>query len=223
MSEKISQMTSGNPAQGSDQIPINRGGANFSVTAQSIANLGGGASSPIGSRICPLPPLYSNFASGSYAGTTLWLYIPASSIQAIGSRFKLTYAATPTSANVKIAQAVVRRQNPVALSNFQQNFSYLDSTPITWGGNPTPTFSAVGLYESDAINVAIDTAHDYWFLIYIDPTTNGNSATTFVDTTGVTNNFLAGYDVSGNVCGNVSPVGLTPQRYLVGMQVVAIA
>jgi hypothetical protein len=42
MSEKISQMTSGNPAQGSDQIPINRGGANFSITAASIAALAGG-------------------------------------------------------------------------------------------------------------------------------------------------------------------------------------
>jgi hypothetical protein len=43
MSLKISQMTSGNPAQGSDQIPINRSGANFSLTAASIAAL---ASSP---------------------------------------------------------------------------------------------------------------------------------------------------------------------------------
>src|SRR5580692_4807669 len=42
MSEKISQLTSGNPAQGSDQIPINRGGSNFSITAASIAALAGG-------------------------------------------------------------------------------------------------------------------------------------------------------------------------------------
>lgn len=37
---KISQLTDGNPAQSNDQIPINRGGANFRITAGSISNLG---------------------------------------------------------------------------------------------------------------------------------------------------------------------------------------
>ncbi len=36
---KISALTSGNPAQSSDQLPINRGGSNFSITAGSIASL----------------------------------------------------------------------------------------------------------------------------------------------------------------------------------------
>jgi hypothetical protein len=40
-SEKISQLTNGNPAQNGDLIPIARGGANFSVTPQSIAALAG--------------------------------------------------------------------------------------------------------------------------------------------------------------------------------------
>lgn len=39
---KISQLTPGNPAQGGDSIPIARGGANYFVTAASIAALGGG-------------------------------------------------------------------------------------------------------------------------------------------------------------------------------------
>lgn len=45
MSEKISQMPSGNPAQGGDLIPIARSGSNFGITAASIAALatsGGG-------------------------------------------------------------------------------------------------------------------------------------------------------------------------------------
>jgi len=37
--EKISQLTDGNPAAIGDQIPINRGGANFSVTTESVAAL----------------------------------------------------------------------------------------------------------------------------------------------------------------------------------------
>ena len=37
--KKISQLTDGNPAQSADQIPINRAGANFRVTAGSIIDL----------------------------------------------------------------------------------------------------------------------------------------------------------------------------------------
>lgn len=37
--KKISQLTDGNPAQTNDQIPINRGGTNFRITAGSIASL----------------------------------------------------------------------------------------------------------------------------------------------------------------------------------------
>jgi len=36
---KISQLTNGNPAQTNDQIPINRAGVNFSITAGSISSL----------------------------------------------------------------------------------------------------------------------------------------------------------------------------------------
>jgi hypothetical protein len=38
---KISQLTSGTPAQSTDLLPIDRSGANFSVTAGSIAALAG--------------------------------------------------------------------------------------------------------------------------------------------------------------------------------------
>src|ERR1700675_2658045 len=41
---KISQLTSGTPAQSTDLLPIDRAGANFSVTAGSIAALAGTAS-----------------------------------------------------------------------------------------------------------------------------------------------------------------------------------
>lgn len=39
--EKISQLTSGNPALSGDLIPIDRSGSNFAVTAASIASLSG--------------------------------------------------------------------------------------------------------------------------------------------------------------------------------------
>ena len=44
----ISNLPAGAPAEPTDQIPIARGGANYSLTAQDIANLGGGGGSPGG-------------------------------------------------------------------------------------------------------------------------------------------------------------------------------
>ena len=43
---KISALTSGNPAQSSDEIPIARSGANYKITAGSIAALGGDVDGP---------------------------------------------------------------------------------------------------------------------------------------------------------------------------------
>lgn len=51
--KKISQLTNGNPAQGSDEIPINRGGANFKITVDNLTRtaaiqyvIDGGGSTP---------------------------------------------------------------------------------------------------------------------------------------------------------------------------------
>ena len=43
---KISALTSGNPAQSGDEIPIARSGANYKITAGSIASLGGDVDGP---------------------------------------------------------------------------------------------------------------------------------------------------------------------------------
>lgn len=43
---KISALTSGNPAQSGDEIPIARSGANYKITAGSIAALGGDVDGP---------------------------------------------------------------------------------------------------------------------------------------------------------------------------------
>jgi hypothetical protein len=46
---KISALTSGNPAQSGDEIPIARSGANYKITAGSIASLGGDVDGPASS------------------------------------------------------------------------------------------------------------------------------------------------------------------------------
>jgi hypothetical protein len=70
---KISQLTSGNPAQSGDQIPINRGGANFSITASSIAALASGGSAPSLDQVLN-PAATKSFALGAnsltFSGTS---------------------------------------------------------------------------------------------------------------------------------------------------------
>lgn len=41
--------------------------------------------------------------------------------------------------------------------------SVVDTTPITWGGTPSPTLG-VGVFTSDAITLALDPLHDYYFM-----------------------------------------------------------
>jgi hypothetical protein len=56
--EKISTLPSGNPAQSTDAIPIARSGANYQITAGSIASLA-----------TPPPPTGSNiFLSNNFGG-----------------------------------------------------------------------------------------------------------------------------------------------------------
>lgn len=61
---KISALTSGNPAQSGDEIPIARSGANYKVTAASIAALGGGGGTTTNALTM------NNSGSGAASGTT---------------------------------------------------------------------------------------------------------------------------------------------------------
>jgi hypothetical protein len=60
---KISGLTSGNPAQSGDEIPIARSGANYKVTAGSIAALAGGGTTTYAAT-------FDNSGSGATSGTT---------------------------------------------------------------------------------------------------------------------------------------------------------
>ena len=61
---KISALTSGNPAQSGDEIPVARSGANYKVTAGSIAALAGG-----GGGTTTNAATFDNSGSGAASGT----------------------------------------------------------------------------------------------------------------------------------------------------------
>jgi hypothetical protein len=83
--KKISQLNAGNPAQGTDQIPISRSGQNFQITAQSIADLAAGsgvtsitgtadqviASASTGNVTLSLPQNLNTTSSPTFDGLTL--------------------------------------------------------------------------------------------------------------------------------------------------------
>lgn len=68
--------------------------------------------------------------------------------------------------NLVIGNAAVRRAA-------KGSATYIDSTPITWGGNNTPTFSGgAQTVTSDRISIALDPQHDYYMLMYFTAATS---------------------------------------------------
>lgn len=142
-------------ANGSQAILDLVNGSNVSITD------GGSGSVTIAANLSG-----ANLAAIAVPGTTSGfgdnkncvVVVPAAMLLSIGSAFKLEFQVS-TGGSVTIINAVVRRTLP-------HTNAWLDSTPITWGSNPTPTFTASSTNLSDAITLAIDTAHDYYFIVY---------------------------------------------------------
>ena len=106
---------------------------------------------------------------GAWASTTLGIQMLGAHILNAMPAFK--FSLETTGAGLIVHGAVFRRTP----RNVMTGSAYIDSTVITWGSNPTPTFGA-GIQVSDTINVALDSAHDGYILIYFAPSTPGGGA-----------------------------------------------
>jgi hypothetical protein len=138
----------------------------------------GSGAYPAGANIVPCPLLTSQ--TNGWGGYSQIVKIPAGFVAAFTSAFSIVYAiqgnATFNGAtyNTIINKAVIRRTAPNSLT-------WIDSTSITWnGGSTNPSFTpgsvnVAQLYQSDAITLAMDAAHDYYIIVYVDPTTNVNA------------------------------------------------
>jgi hypothetical protein len=104
---------------------------------------------------------------GSFAGYTCWLKIPASSLL-LAAASQIEVGVMVASGTVIIAGAVIRRAAAFGTA-------FIDSTPVTWGSNASPSLSTVGVNLSDPISVTVDLEHDYWIMIYFDPSSTGDS------------------------------------------------
>jgi hypothetical protein len=134
------------------------------LLASAITGGGGGSGSgfPGGSNFVNLTPLFSTVYGA--AGTSFILVVPAATVAAFTTGFKLVVPVKTTSPIVN--HAVVRRTVP-------GDMVWLDSTNITWGSATNPTFSTLGLQMSDAITLTMDAAHDFYFIVYLDPSGSG--------------------------------------------------
>lgn len=173
-SEPISALTNGNPAQAGDLIPIARAGANFSVTAASLAAASG--SSPVGANVFLIPPM--NDQNTGINGYTLVLKMPAGMLAATGNGgviVKLmTGNAGPFLVNAAAIGATLANYiEPGAISGFVPNYAWTTSpVALIWpGGSFASTTTA---YASNPCAIDIDSEHDYYVMIYIDPSAEGS-------------------------------------------------
>lgn len=98
---KISALTSGNPAQSTDEIPIARSGANFKITAGSIAALGGDVDGPVSSVDNQIALFDSTSGKLIKAATTTGLLKASSGVIAAASA-GTDYAAATTGTNAQL-------------------------------------------------------------------------------------------------------------------------
>lgn len=140
-----------------------------------------------GVSIFPRMPFISTVSTVSGGNVSLVFGLPAGSIAAYTGKFRLKLQVGANS--VILGNAVIKRTLP----NDQSGF--VDSTPITWGGVSNPTLPT-GTNVSDVINYIADADHDYYIVLYLDPS---NTTGTFY---GAVANSI--YGCCGAVAGNAS-------------------
>ena len=170
--QSLALEVNGTPAS-SQTVQNLEAGANITITDEGGGNIqiaaSGSSGSPVGSNIttCPVLPDYNTATSG-LNGYSIFMKIPASLVQAVttaGVKIGL-WTATTTGLVVNSASIGATLPNSVAWTATQ--------VPITF---PAGSFSAAStLYLSNTAVITIDTQHDYWIVVYIDPGSTGGSA-----------------------------------------------
>jgi hypothetical protein len=132
---------------------VNTGNVTFTDEGggQISASAGGGADNIANSPWAPYGT--AGDASLSVSGSTNVQVFFANSIVSTPTSWKIEFIVT-TAFGGPLGEVV-------CLRTLKNSLTTVDVTPITFGGNPTPTFS-VGVQVSDAISLPIDILHDYY-------------------------------------------------------------
>lgn len=135
------------------------------ATGMKWAAAGGSSGVPSGTPIFIGGAVSPNTNNG-FNGWTLAHRIYGSHLTAVPAAWN--FSITINTAVAVVNTAVVRR-------TARGSTTYIDSTGITWGGLSNPTL-AIGNATSDNISLQLDQEHDYYILIYFDPSTSASMA-----------------------------------------------
>lgn len=126
------------------------------ITPQAITVIQAGMT---GVSIMPRLPFISNVSSVSNGNKSIIWAIPAGSVAAATGRFKIKFQVAANTLIVNKTQ--IKRTLP-------NDTTIIDTTNITFGG--ALACSLTGSVTSDVINYIADTDHDYYIIMYFDPT-----------------------------------------------------
>jgi hypothetical protein len=103
--------------------------------------------------------------------------------------------------------------NMVILRTLTSSTTVIDSTAVKIGGTSSPTLSSPGLVDTDAISLALDKTHDYWFVIYF---TNTGANASVESPSGGPNILQNGYIIGDSTGDTTIPsLGTTGAPFLV--------
>lgn len=188
--QKISQLSNGNPPQSADQIPINRAGSNFSITAGNLSGIASTAGQGyfIGPGLITVGESFSNGAA-----------LVSSAQQVVVTQFTLpisitvrnvTYAATVTVASSTITFGIYSADG---------NTKLLDSGTFNGGSSSNQTLAVTAVTLPPAV---------YWF---------AQSASTQTTLTGpgiagngIVNGFLIAHAAHMGTAANSATAGVLP-------------
>jgi hypothetical protein len=145
-----------------------------------------------GSNVVTLPLLNPALGIAGFNGFTVVLRMPVTYLVAVGTSIQIGILTTPTLPFV-INTATIGATLPMSTT--------WTTAPVavTWPGGSFASGST--LYLSNPANIVIDTAHDYYIMIYIDPSSSGGPA--YVANSTATGNTWQAYQaIAGYLSGN---------------------
>lgn len=153
---------------------------------------GGGTSA--GELVC-FPVAAFSASPGGWAGYSVFSHFKGT---------RILRNATSIKVRINIAAGSMIFSGIVLRRTLKNSTTYVDSVAVTVGGSATPTLTS-GATLTDAISVTVDSDHDYYFIMYVNPATLAgaqfNSATTDTTPNAITGQFQLGDHRADATCG----------------------
>lgn len=162
---------------------------------------GGGSGIPSGSNVVIGMPRQST--DTGYSGLSIIKKMSACELINLASAWKFS---------LSFVTGAAYTANGVIYRTLIDDTTIVDATVVEWSSSPTVSFVAGEIF-SDALALPLDTAHDYWIVVYMQTGSgainvgNGAQLLPFDVTTG----YITG-DKTGLTTGGTVPSGINPEE-----------